>query len=714
MGTMRGILLFALVASACSFSPGAFVPPGDVAPDGPPPITVYFAKATTMADESSAVVQVRVLLSQASDAPITASYAVSGGTATPSVDFTGGTGTLSFAPQDIEEIIEVTITPDALEESNETIELTLSNVSGTGAGLGASTHTITISANVLPRVTFQNATSMGPESTSPTINAVLNVASPLTTSVQVAVMSGTATGGGVDYTLTTTTVTFAPNQMTQPVTLSVVDDTRDEPNETVTLELTNPSNLIVGAQGTTTHTIEDNDNPPTVFFAAASSQISESGTMTNLVVTLSPASGKTVSVTFAADAASTATVTSDYTFGTASPLTFAPGETTKMIQVNIVDDTAVEGNETVIVGLTAATDATIVAPSAHTLTIVDNDATCVGTGATAVCFPAPTAAATISGTFDTANTNSMCASAAPLSGWTGGPDSCFVVATNVTINATTVTGPRPLVVIASGTITVAGDVDASSHIGGTSGPGASTQTCTASVRLPVNSTAGAGGGAGGTFRTKGGDGGDGNNASASNGIAAAVEAAPTVLRAGCRGDDGGKGNSGGGNNAGLGGLGGGAIYLAAVGTITINNNVLIHANGAGADAQTTPNFGFQAGGGGGGSGGMIKLFAPTLIVSGARLMANGGGGSSGGDNDTAGDDGTDPALNNVTNSGVGGNTIGDGGSGGNGFGGAAAATNGADAGSNNAGGGGGGGGGLIQSNGALTGAQTSAGEVVTN
>src|SRR5687767_7004838 len=98
---MRGIVLVALIGSACSFAPGAFAPPADAPVDGPPPIAVSFAKTTTMADEDSGVVQVRVVLSQPSDEAITVNHAISGGTATPVVDFTGGTGTLTFAAGDV-------------------------------------------------------------------------------------------------------------------------------------------------------------------------------------------------------------------------------------------------------------------------------------------------------------------------------------------------------------------------------------------------------------------------------------------------------------------------------------------------------------------------------------------------------------------------------------------------------------------------------------
>ena len=59
------------------------------------------------------------------------------------------------------------------------------------------------------------------------------------------------------------------------------------------------------------------------------------------------------------EAAPKLTVRDGLLIATASPLTFAPGDVQKTIQVNVVDDTAVEGTETVILNLGAASNATV-------------------------------------------------------------------------------------------------------------------------------------------------------------------------------------------------------------------------------------------------------------------------------------------------------------------------------------------------------------------
>jgi hypothetical protein len=101
--------------------------------------------------------------------------------------------------------------------------------------------------------------------------------------------------------------------------------------------------------------------------------ITEGNTGTTLAsfdVQLSQASSKTVTVQYAT-ANGTATAGSDYT-AIANTLSFAPGETRKTITVSVKGDTAVESNETFLVKLSGATNATIARAQA-TGTIINDD-----------------------------------------------------------------------------------------------------------------------------------------------------------------------------------------------------------------------------------------------------------------------------------------------------------------------------------------------------
>jgi outer membrane protein assembly factor BamB len=71
-----------------------------------------------------------VTLSNPSATTVTAHYSTAGGTATPSLDFTTTSGTVTFAPGDVEEPVTVSVTRDAAGEPDETFYVNLSLPTG--------------------------------------------------------------------------------------------------------------------------------------------------------------------------------------------------------------------------------------------------------------------------------------------------------------------------------------------------------------------------------------------------------------------------------------------------------------------------------------------------------------------------------------------------------------------------------------------------------
>ncbi len=702
MGTpmwQRSFVIFVIVlATSCEFSAA-------VATDATvtTTITVGFENGATTADEKSGTVAVAIVLSEASATEITVQWEIAGGGAQPVDDFTPiSPATVRFAAGETRQTIELAIQQDTAEEPDESILLVLA--APIGARLATNAHEVKISANALPRIRFAMPASTADEPTDATLEVSLDEASSFPITVDF-VIANTSTASNADYTLVPATVTFPPGSTAQPLALDVLQDALDEDPETVVVTLQNATNaIILDAENTRTHTIADEDPEPNVAFALAASTVTEGGTTTNITVTLTPVSGRAVTAPFTLDGGSSATATTDFAVATASPLTFAAGETTKNITVSIVQDTIDEPNETVVLALGNATNAGEVAPLTHTLTITDDDLVCYGAGTSMVCFDSPpTGAQALPSSIDTTN-DPLCAATQPT-GWTANQDAACVIArdTLTMSGATTVTGSRPLVLVGVTSISVTSTIDVASKQGGATGPAAPSSLCKPFSQTPSGSSSGGGGGAGGSFMAAGGDGGTGDGGNRQGGTAATVDmAAPTRLRAGCSGQRG--GNGGGGLNSGAVGLGGGAIYLVSGGTITLGNNAVINASGAGGTGGDR-----NTGGSGAGSGGMIKLHAAAVMIMGnPKLVANGGGGASGGDNAAGGTAGNDPSPATPGTGGSGGSG-GGGADGGNGF--PAASRGGANGGGNNGGGGGGGGGGYIQSNLALSGVTTSAGLV---
>jgi hypothetical protein len=249
-------------------------------------------------------------------------------------------------------------------------------------------------------------------------------------------------------------------------------------------------------------------------------------------------------------------------------------------------------------------------------------------------------------------------------------DMCVIAGTDVTVAAAvTVTGSRPLVLFATGTIAIDGMVDVASHaMGPTRGPGENPSACGTTDGGTIG-----GGGAGGSFTTSGGDGGHGGPVGSTSGISAPAIAVQT-FHGGCRGGLGGGGVAGGT-------YGGGALALVAN---VVAVNAVIDASGAGGAGAATG----ARGGYGGGTGGMVLIDAPTFNLAGtAQIFANGGGGGGGSSLSVIGNPGGEASsYNGFIQGGPGGNT---GGPGGSAF---PQAQVGQPSGGQNAGGGGGGGG----------------------
>ena len=214
------------------------------------------------------------------------------------------------------------------------------------------------------------------EGDSGTINATFNVTLSAASAQTVTVAFGTADGSailGSDYQSNSGTLTFTPGLTTQPVTVLVNGDTLDEANETFFVNLSNATNAaILDPQGL--GTINDNDPTPSLSINdLASIAEGDSGTSTaTFTVTLSTASGQTVTVNYATADGTATTAGNDYA-ATSGTLTFNPGDTTKPIPVTINGDATFEPNETFFINLTTPSNATI-SDTQGQGTIVNDDA----------------------------------------------------------------------------------------------------------------------------------------------------------------------------------------------------------------------------------------------------------------------------------------------------------------------------------------------------
>ncbi|GIK43758.1 MAG: hypothetical protein BroJett011_75910 [Chloroflexota bacterium] len=234
-----------------------------IADDDAPP-TVQFSQAGYTVGEAGGPALIDVTLSTASAVTVTVNFATAAGSATSGVDYQDNSGTLTFAPGQVSQSFNVTINDDALDEADETVDLSLS--APVNAALGTqNTAVLTITDDdASPTIQFSNSNyNVTEANTTVPIDVTLSAVSALTVTVDYATSDITAATADGDYSTATGQLTFPPGSTSQTFSVTINDDTLDEPNETVGLTLSNFNGATPGSPTSATLTIVDNDNPGT-------------------------------------------------------------------------------------------------------------------------------------------------------------------------------------------------------------------------------------------------------------------------------------------------------------------------------------------------------------------------------------------------------------------------------------------------------------------
>ena len=147
-------------------------------------------------------------------------------------------------------------------EGDETVVVTLGTPSGATLG-SITTDTVTIVDNdTAPTVRFEKASQSAPESGgSMNVRVLLSAVSGSAVTVPYTV-SGTATGGNVDYMLPGNSVVIPAGQLSEDLTIGLVNDTLNEDDETIVITMGTPSGAVLGSPSTHTATILDDDPLP--------------------------------------------------------------------------------------------------------------------------------------------------------------------------------------------------------------------------------------------------------------------------------------------------------------------------------------------------------------------------------------------------------------------------------------------------------------------
>ena len=216
-------------------------------------------------ESTTSVNTVTATLSNSISDPVTINLGFSGTAIGSGVDYTTSGTSITITPGNTTGSISLTNVPDALFEGNESVIIDITGVTnGNEDGVQQVTYTI-VDDDPLPTATLEVLGFYNPitdESGGQAyVRAKLNAVAGVTVSVPLT-FSGTATGGGTDYSVTGTTINMVPGETMDSIRVTSLFDGIEEGDETIIIDMGTPTNALKGSPNQVTITIKDEDASP--------------------------------------------------------------------------------------------------------------------------------------------------------------------------------------------------------------------------------------------------------------------------------------------------------------------------------------------------------------------------------------------------------------------------------------------------------------------
>ena len=310
-----------------------------------------------------------VTLAGATTGDVTVQWDTANGSAVKGDDFTAGTGILTLNSNNKSKPITVVTLNDAFDEvDQENFVVRLSSQNPTSVGYLNQQASVNVNDNdVQPELSFGTLPTITESNSSQTVRIPVSLNNPsnrvVTVDFAVSGISATLTN---DYTVITTPtrLTFNAQDQEEFIEVRIVGDIYFEDNETFSIALSNATNASIATTASNGKTIAINNDDSAPVISISNVYVTEGVDSTGeFVVTQTPGSGKTVSVTLTvADITASMGASDDYEItltgfsGNSTVLEFTKSDTpsafvSKQIPFTIRNDTSPEITETFTISL---------------------------------------------------------------------------------------------------------------------------------------------------------------------------------------------------------------------------------------------------------------------------------------------------------------------------------------------------------------------------
>ncbi len=333
------------------------------------PLGVSLSMSTTSITENGGTATVVATLSEVSANDVVVTISLSG-SATNS-DYSLSTTTISIPAGQVTGSVNLTAIDDTLAEGSESVVVTFSSATGGFvAKQGGESASLTITDNeATPQVSISSSgTSLSETGGTVTIVARSNIISANDIIVPIS-FTGTANTGS-DYVASSTSIRIAAGQTSGSITITPINDTLVEADETIILSVGSISNGTQSGSFASTISLTSDDTTK-VSMSISQTTIAENGGATTVSATLDSVAIQTVTIPINLTSG-TATVGTDVSASSAS-IVIAAGQSTGSIVIRGIDDNLFEANETFTVTLGTITGATLNGSFSQTVTVTSED-----------------------------------------------------------------------------------------------------------------------------------------------------------------------------------------------------------------------------------------------------------------------------------------------------------------------------------------------------